>query len=81
VVAFIIRATMPDLIAHRTDISQLGVPLAQKLSSNATHRCSDPIIAVQTQWNWPQINANERKCFIRVHSRSLAAYMFLLGVE
>jgi len=44
-VALVIRPTMPNLIAHRADIGQFGVPLAQKLSGNAAHDYSDPIIA------------------------------------
>ena len=37
VIAFVVRSAMPDLIAHRADVGQIGLPLAQKLSGNATH--------------------------------------------
>jgi hypothetical protein len=37
VIAFVIRTAVPDLIAHRANSGQLGIPLQQQLSGNATH--------------------------------------------
>ena len=36
-IAFVIRAAIPDLIAHGADLGQIGVPLSQDLSGDATH--------------------------------------------
>src|SRR5882724_2856761 len=36
-IAFIIRAAVPDLIAHRADLCRIGIPLSQDLSGDATH--------------------------------------------
>src|SRR5437764_3372767 len=38
VIAFVIWPAMANLIAHPADVSQLGLPIAQKLSSDAAHR-------------------------------------------
>src|SRR5450755_2221556 len=53
VIAFVVRTAIPYLIAHRTDISQFGVPLSQDLSGDATHTLQVvPIIAVRPKRNW-----------------------------
>src|ERR1700692_3884498 len=38
VIAVIIRTAVANLVAHPADVSQLGLPVTQKLSGDATHR-------------------------------------------